>query len=327
LNRLMWLEFVLFLIGFVFLLKGAGLVVDGASSLAKKYGIPTLVIGLTIVAFGTSAPELIVSAFASFKGSAGVALGNILGSNISNTVLILGVAAVIYPLTVKENTVNKEIPFSLLALLAICFLVNDRALEGLGPNGLTRIDGLILILFFVIFIYYTFGMSKDKNSLLETLKGDQVKTYHNLIASGMILAGLLGLYFGGRWIVDSATVFAEYFGWSEAFIGLTVVAIGTSLPELAASGMAAYKRQPDLAVGSAIGSNIFNLLWVLGASSLLSPIPFAVGLNVDIAVLFGFTVLLLFLVYIGKKNVLERHEGAALLFMYFFYLVFLVWRG
>jgi cation:H+ antiporter len=323
----MWIDILLFICGFVLLIKGADLIVDGASSFAKKYGIPTLVIGLTIVAFGTSAPELIVSVLASLRGSAGVALGNIIGSNIANTLLILGAAAIIYPLAVKQNTVNKEIPFSLLALLAAAFLVNDRLLEGSQAGGLTRIDGLILILFFVIFMYYTFGMSRNKSGLLETLHEEKIRVYHNFYAILMILAGLLGLYFGGVWIVEGGVLFAKMLGLSEEFIGLTVIAVGTSLPELAASGVAAYKKRVDIAVGNAIGSNIFNLLWVLGASSIIRPLPFAPFLNADLSALFLFTVLLLFLIYSGKRNVLERHEGAVLVFLYFSYLVFLVGRG
>ena len=308
--------------------------IDGSSSIAKKYGISNLFIGLTIVAFGTSAPELVVSALASIKGSSGIALGNIIGSNISNTLLILGVSAIICPLIVRKSTVHKEIPFSLLAILAVGILVNDFLIDGLNGsihNGLTRIDGLILILFFSIFIYYTFGITKDKEHIIvkavEGLKEKKVKMYNNSVSILMIIAGLAGLAVGGRWIVNGAIAMANYFNLSEAFIGLTIVAIGTSLPELAASATAAYRGKTDIAIGNVIGSNIFNLLWVLGLSSIISDIGFNSALNVDLLILIAITVLLLFLIYIGKKNILGKREGMALAGLYVCYLVFLVYRG
>ena len=323
----MFVNIVLFILGFVFLIMGANLLVDGSSSIAKRYGISNLVIGLTIVAFGTSAPELIVSLFAAIKGSTGVAMGNIIGSNISNTLLILGVAALICPLLVKKNTVNKEIPFSVLAIFAVLFMVNDGLIDRLAPDALTRIDGLILILFFVIFIYYTFGISKVEEGILESIGDEKIKKYNNFLAFGMIILGLVGLFFGGQWIVNGAVLFASHFGISETLIGLTVVAIGTSLPELAASGIAAYKGHTDIALGNVVGSNIFNLLWVLGVGSIIRPINYNFALNVDMILLLGITILLLLLIYIGRKNILGRIEGGVLLVLYISYIVFLAWRG
>jgi len=330
----MFLTITLFILGFIFLIKGADIMIDGSSSIAKKYGVSSFFIGLTIVAFGTSAPELVISALASIKGSTGIALGNIIGSNISNTLLILGVAAIICPLIVKRATVNKEIPFSLLAILAVGILVNDFLIDGPNGsihNGLTRIDGLILILFFSIFIYYTFGITKTKENIFQKtvgeLKYEEPKEYSNSAAVLMIMVGLAGLAVGGKWIVNGAIAIASYFSFSEAFIGLTIVAIGTSLPELAASAMAAYKGRTDIAVGNVIGSNIFNLLWVLGLSSVISDIGFSSVLNVDLLILIGITVLLLFLIYVGRKNVLGKWEGMVLVGLYLFYIVFLVWRG
>jgi len=326
----MFLTIILFILGFIFLLKGADLMIDGASSIAKRYGISAFVIGLTIVAFGTSMPELIVSTFASINGNAGIALGNIIGSNISNTLLILGISAIIYPLLVKKATVNKEIPFSLLAVLAVGFLVNDFLIDNTTPDGLTRIDGLILILFFSIFVYYTFGISKSKENIFEKIEGElkgEPKVYSNFAAFGMIIAGLAGLAIGGQWLVGGAVKIAAFFGMSEALIGLTVIAIGTSLPELAASAMAAYKKNTDIAVGTIVGSNIFNFLWVLGLSAAIHPINYNRILNTDMLILFGVTLLLLFLIYVGRRNVLGRWEGATLVSLYFFYIGFLVWRG
>ncbi len=325
------LTIILFTLGFIFLLKGADILVDGSSSIAKRYGVSSFFIGLTVVAFGTSTPELVISALAGIKGSSGIALGNIIGSNISNTLLILGVCAVIAPLIVKRATVNKEIPFSLLAILAVAILSNDFLIEHISPNGLTRIDGLILILFFIIFIYYTFGITKDKENIFQKtvgeIKQEEPKEYSHSTAIIMIIIGLAGLAVGGRWIVNGAIVFASALGVSEALIGLTIVAIGTSLPELAASATAAYKGKTDIAVGNVVGSNIFNLLWVLGLSSTISVIGYNSALNFDIMVLFGITILLLFLIYVGRKNILGKWEGSVLLFLYLGYIFFLLIRG
>jgi len=326
----MLLTIILFILGFIFLIKGADLMIDGASSIAKKYGISAFVIGLTIVAFGTSMPELIVSTVASVKGSAGIALGNIIGSNVSNTLLILGVSAMIYPLLVKKATVNKEIPFSLLAVLAVGFLVNDFLIDNTVPDGLTRIDGLILILFFSIFVYYTFGISRSKENIFEKMQGEikgEPKEFGNFAAVSMIVAGLAGLAIGGQWLVNGAVKIAAAFGMSEALIGLTIIAIGTSLPELAASAVAAYRKRTDIAVGNIVGSNIFNFLWVLGLSSTISPIAYHRALNIDMIVLFSVTLLLLFLIYIGRRNVLGKLEGTVLVSLYVFYITFLIWRG
>lgn len=323
----MFVDVILFIIGFILLIKGADVLVDGASSVAKKFGVSTFFIGLTIVAFGTSTPELVVSMYASFTGSAGIALGNVIGSNISNTLLILGVSAIIAPLVVKKATINKEIPFSLLAVIATGVLINDLFIDGNGPDLLTRIDGLILILFFVIFIYYTFGISRETENIFQKTVGEMkedTKEYSNLVSVGMILLGLAGLSFGGKFIVDGAVSIALFFGLSEVLIGLTIIAIGTSLPELAASGMAAYRGKTDIAVGNVVGSNIFNILWVLGLSSIVRPIPLSAGLNVDIVILFSITILLLFLVYIGKKNMLGRWEGITLAMIYLAYIIYLI---
>ncbi len=331
----MFWTIALLILGFVFLIKGADLLVDGSSSIAKKYGISNLVIGLTIVAFGTSAPELIVSSLASLRGSTDIALGNIIGSNISNTLLILGTVAVITPLLVKQSTVSKEIPLSFLAILAVGILVNDGLIDGASFSGLTRIDGFILILFFSIFIYYTFGISRVEQGVVESIKDEvasigheeEIKEYDTFLSALMLMLGLVGLYFGGKLIVNSGIEIAQIFGMSEALVGLTIVAIGTSLPELAASGMAAYRGKTDIAMGNVVGSNIFNLFWVLGISATISPIAYNPILNTDLIILIAVTALLLFLIFIGKKNVLARMEGLVLLFLYFAYIIYLVIRG
>jgi cation:H+ antiporter len=321
----------LFILGFIFLIKGADIMIDGAASLARRYGVSTFIIGLTVVAFGTSMPELAISVMASLKGSAGIALGNVIGSNITNALLILGAAAIVAPLVVKQSTVTKEIPFSLLSFLAMGILVNDTLIDRTAPNGLTRIDGLILILFFSIFIYYTFGIIKLKENIfkktVDELKEEEPREFSYKISAAMIIFGLAGVILGGNWLVKSAVSFAHFFGLSEALIGLTIMAVGTSLPELVASVMAARKGKTDMAVGNVVGSNIFNTLWVLGLSAIIHPIAYDPILNTDMAILIGVTIMLLFLIFVGRKNVLDRREGMILLVVYVCYLVFLGWRG
>ncbi len=318
----------LLVFGFLLLVKGADYLVEGSSFLAEKFGISHLVIGLTVVAFGTSAPELIVSALAALKGSTGIALGNIIGSNISNTLLILGVSAIIRPLWVKKTTVNKEIPLSLLAIAAVAFLVNDHIIDGAPFSVLGRADGMVLILFFAIFVYYVFAISKSDETMIDALAVEGgVKKLKNWQAYLMVLIGLGGLFVGGELVVSSAKNIAITIGLSEAFVGLTLVAIGTSLPELAASAMAAYKGKTDIAVGNVIGSNIFNLFWVLGISSIIKPISFFEYLNTDFVILFVITILMLFFVFVGKKNIIGKREGIVLVFLYFVYTAFLIYRG
>ncbi|HMB65291.1 MAG TPA: calcium/sodium antiporter [Patescibacteria group bacterium] len=328
----MWLSLFLFVVGFVFLIKGADILVDGSSSIAKKYKISNLVIGLTIIAFGTSAPELLISAIAAFEESADIAIGNVIGSSISNTLLILGTVALIAPITLKKDTVNKEIPFSLLAVLAVLFLANDFLLDNSAANLLTRGDGLTLLLFFVIFIYYTFGLTQKhkKSGVLDTLGKDElekVPVQSNWFSVLMIIGGLAGLLLGGEWVVAGAGDIANYLGLSESFISLTLVALGTSLPELTTGVMAARKGRANMAVGGVIGSNIFNFLWVLGASAVIAPISYHYVLNIDMMILVVVTILTLFFIYSGKQNILSRKEGAILVSLYALYIVFLVYRG
>jgi len=314
------LTYVLFIIGFVILIKGADLLVDGAASVAKKFNISSIVIGLTIVAFGTSAPEFIVNIFASVKGNSEIAIGNILGSNIANIFLILGVAAVIHPIVAKENTAWKEIPLSLLAAILIGVLANDVLIDGGTFSGLTRIDGIVLLSFFIIFMYYTFGISK--------VTGDEENIEIKLLSSGkaaiFILGGLTGLIVGGKWIVDGAVKIAELFDVSQSLIGLTVVAIGTSLPELATSAVAAYKKQADIAIGNVIGSNIFNTFWILGVSAVIRPLPFLRDSNPDILMSIFASALLFAILFIGKRHIVERWQGYLMIAIYIGYIVFLV---
>lgn len=312
-----------FLLGLLLLLYGADSLVRGASSIAKKAGLSALFIGLTIVSFGTSLPELMVNVMASLRGSNDIAIGNVLGSNISNILLILGISASIYPLSVKKGTVSKEIPFSLLAVAALFFLVNDALLNGNGFSILSRADGLVLLLFFIIFMYYTVGISRKSDA-----DGDHpVKSYPHYLAASMVLGGMIGLFVGGNLLVDGAIKLAQSFGLSEALIGLTVVAVGTSLPELATSAVAAYRRQSDIAIGNIVGSNIFNIFWILGFSAIIKPLHFSLDLNIDLVVVMAATILLVFFSFIGKRNVIQRWNGTFLVSLYFIYIVYLVLRG
>lgn len=314
------LTYVLFVIGFFILIKGADLLVDGASSIAQKFRISPLVIGLTIVAFGTSAPELVVNIFASASGNAEIAIGNILGSNIANILLILGISAAIYPLASKRNTVWKEIPLCLLATLVLGAMANDILIDGAGLSILSRIDGFILIAFFVIFLYYTFGIAKVSGGDSDV----EIKKYGLGKSALFIILGLAGLVLGGQWIVDGAVKIAEYFGISQSLIGLTIVAVGTSLPELATSAIAAYKKQSDIAIGNVVGSNIFNIFWILGLSSTIRPLPFNPSANIDILMTIGATLILFLLMFVGKRNIIERWQGIFMVVLYFIYTGFLV---
>ncbi|HLD70336.1 MAG TPA: calcium/sodium antiporter [Negativicutes bacterium] len=317
------LPYIFMVAGFGLLIKGADFLVDGASSIAKKFGISALVIGLTIVAFGTSAPELIVNIFASIQGNTDIAIGNILGSNIANILLILGISAMIYPLAVGQGTVWKEIPLGLLAIIVTAIMVNDGLIDGGVFSGLGRIDGLILISFFSIFLYYTFGISRAEG-VKEPEEANGIKVSSFFRSGIMVAVGLAGLTLGGKWIVDSAVVIAQQIGLSQAVIGLTVVAIGTSLPELATSAIAAYKKNTDIAVGNIVGSNIFNLFWILGVSSIINPLPFSAVLMRDVIMAIIATLLLFMVLFIGKRHVIERWQGACFVIVYIAYIFLII---
>jgi cation:H+ antiporter len=312
------LTYILFAIGFVLLIKGADLLVLGASSIAHKLRISAIVIGLTIVAFGTSMPELIVNIFASMGGNTGIAIGNVLGSNIVNILLILGVSAMIYPLATQRNTVWKEIPLSLLAAILLGLMANDALIDGGAYSGLTRIDGLVLIAFFIIFLYYTFGIARVSGEASDS----EIRELSYLRSTLYILGGLVGLTVGGKWIVDGAVQIAGYFQISESLIGLTIVAIGTSLPELATSTIAAYRKQTDIAIGNVVGSNIFNIFWILGLSSLIRPLPFNPDDNPDILMTILASAILFAVLFIGKKHRYSAGRARLMIVLYVMYIVY-----
>lgn len=318
------LTYLLFLLGFVLLIKGADLLVDGACAIARKFKVSDLVIGLTVVAFGTSTPELFVNIVASAGGNAGIAIGNVLGSNICNILLILGISAIIYPLSVSRGTVWKEIPFSLLAVIVLGLMANDKLIDGGDYSLLTRIDGLVLLAFFMIFLYYSFSIAKA----IDGMDGQvPVKTPGFAKSLLLVLTGLIGLALGGKWIVDGAVTLAKSLGLSESLVGLTIVAVGTSLPELATSAMAAYRKNVEIAVGNVVGSNIFNIFCVLGISATVKPLPFQAEGNLDIAVVVMSSLLLFWSMFTGKKRSLDRWEGIVFLILYGAYLAFLIMRG
>lgn len=314
--------YLLFVLGFVFLVKGADLLVAGASAIGRRFNISEMVIGLTIVSFGTSLPELLVTTVASFNGQAELGLGNVLGSNIANVLIILGVAALVRPLPIPRDTYFIEIPFSILAALLLGFLANANIFYS-GHNTIGREEGAIMLYFFVLFMVYVISASRNKKTEPETAP---LIAQPMLKSIGLIVIGIAGLYFGGGWVVNGATEIARLFGISESVIGLTIVAIGTSLPELVTSAVAAYKNNTDMAVGNAIGSNIFNILWILGFTSVLTPIPFSDHSNQDILMVLISTSALIMAVIVGKRPGISRWEGFIFLMIYSIYLYTLVQR-
>jgi len=316
----MILDIGLLLIGFVVLIKGADWLVIGASALARKNNVSDLAIGLTVVAFGTSAPELVVNVFASIQGHQDIAFGNVIGSNNFNLFVILGIAGIIAPLAVHSTTVYREIPLSLIAALLLFFLANDFFLS--DKLLLSRIDGLILLAMFSLFLFYV------KNPLRTDIPEPEEphKQLTNFRIWGLIVIGLAGLVGGGRLVVESAISIATEFGISEKIIGLTIVAAGTSLPELATSVVAAIKKNNDIAVGNIVGSNIFNVFLILGVSSVINPLQYDRSFNGDIYFLSIGTVALFVLMFTGVRKRLDRWKAAILLAAYVFYTVFFVVR-
>jgi cation:H+ antiporter len=313
--------YLIFILGFVVLITGANMLIDGSASIARKLSISNIAIGLTVVAFGTSAPEFIVSFLATLKGNTDLAISNILGSNIANILLVLGISAIIYPIAVQRNTVLKEIPFSLLAVLLLGVTANDILFDREATSVITRIDGLVFLLFLVIFITYTFGISKLKENGEDAI---EVKKYGYFKSAALILIGLVFLVLGGKWIVDGAVRIAELFNVSQSLIGLTVVAVGTSLPELATSAVAAFKKQTDIAIGNIVGSNVLNILWILGFNALIRPLPLNPASNIDILMTIFASLILFISMYISKKHVIERWQGFVMVVIYLSYVGFLI---
>ncbi len=317
------INYLFIFIGLILLYLGGNWFVEGASALAKRLGISSLVIGLTVVAFGTSAPELIVNIMASFQGNSEMIFGNIIGSNLFNTLLILGLAGVMAPLYVQSSTVWKEIPLSMLAVLVLLVISNKIALADESINVLTKVDGLILLFFFLIFVYYIFESIKNNKASLP----NNIEKHSEIKILLMLISGLTSLIIGGRMTVDGAVSVASDMGISDFLISSTIVAAGTSLPELVTSVSAALKKEMDISMGNIIGSNIYNIFLVMGISSMISPVLVPIGVNTDLIILTMATFLCFIFMFTGEKHKLEKWEAIIFVTMYIGYTIFIIQRG
>ncbi len=307
----------LLVLGFIFLIKGADFFVDGASSVAKMLRVPSLIIGMTIVAMGTSLPELSVSVTASLNNSNALAISNVIGSNMFNLMVVLGAAALIAPLKVGKETLRRDYPFSVICSVLLLIL-------GFIGMELGRIDGLIFLGAFVGFLTYEVRSAVKARNAASSEEVEDAKVLPVWLSIIYIVGGATAVKFGGDWVVNGAVTIAKAFGLSENLIGLTIVACGTSLPELVTSIMAARKNELDMAIGNVVGSNVFNVLMILGVASAISPIPFISENMIDIAVLLGFS--LLTWLFCKTNESIRKREGAAMLVCYFVYLGYICVR-
>lgn len=315
----MLFDILFFLVGLVLLIIGADKLVDGGSALAKRLNVPPIVIGLTIVAFGTSSPELVVSTLSAMNGNADIALGNVLGSNIFNILMILGITSIIYPLKVNRATTWVEIPLTLLSAVMVFLVAWNGKYTGFGTDTITRPDGMILLCFFLIFMAYTLHLAKSGGA-----NSPDIKNMGYLKSSLFIIGGLAALVFGGELLVRGAVNMATTFGISERIIGLTIVAIGTSAPELATSIIAARKKSVDMAIGNIIGSNLFNIFLILGITTTITPIKVDPKILMDIVVNIAASLLLFFTIFMGRGRQISRVEGVLFVMVYFVYMAVLL---
>ncbi len=320
----MMVEVIWLVAGLALILAGANLLTDGASDIARRMGVSDLVVGLTVVAFGTSTPELVISVVSAASGNPSIAVGNVVGSNILNILLIIGVTALIRPIVVERSVMTREIPMVVLSSAILLVFGYSSLLDGGTDDVITRVDGIMLLVFFALFLRYTLASAKgeptaDLTGQSET--GRNMPVWRSLI---YIVLGLAGLIWGGDRFVDSASAIARTLGVSEAVIGLTIVAVGTSLPELATSVVAAVKGKPGLAIGNVIGSNIFNILLILGAAATVCPLPFEGITHVDLWTMTGASVAFFLVARVYGHQVINRVEGAALLLSYVAYMLWLL---
>ncbi|MFP4698034.1 MAG: calcium/sodium antiporter, partial [Eubacteriales bacterium] len=312
------------IIGFVFLVKGADAFVEGSASLAKKFKVPTILIGLTVVAFGTSAPEAAVSITATINGSSNISIGNIVGSNMFNMLVVIGIAAMIKPINIKIKTILKEIPFLLLASITLFILSMDVKFNNSNINQLALGDGIILLLIFLVFLYYLVELAiTSKDSSKEFDENINEQPLLKSILFGAI--GLIGIIWGSDIVVNSGSHIAKSLGMSETLVGISIIAVGTSLPELATSMVAAFKGESDIAVGNAIGSTMFNTLLILGLASVINPIVVEQKIFTDLIFVICSIILVYFFAITNKKTV--RWEGFILILLYIGYLIFVVLRN
>lgn len=321
------MEYLLLLVGFVFLVKGADVFVTGAGSVAKKFNIPDLIIGLTIVALGTSAPEIAVSTVASINGQNEMAISNIIGSNFFNLLVVLGVCSMVVPLKVKGSILKREFPFDILASAMLLLMISDTILGNGDINILSRTDGAILLVAFAVFMYTVIksAINGDPEEVAEIVEDEEeIKEVKTLTSVLMIIFGLVGVVVGGDLVVKEASIIAANFGMSETLIGLTIVALGTSLPELVTSFIACKKGNSDMAIGNVIGSNIFNILLTLGICSVISPV--AVDTNSIYDALILLVVTLVAFVMAKTDNVITKFEGIVMIFMFVLYNYYIFTR-
>lgn len=312
-------------VGLVLILAGANFLTDGSSAIAKRMSISDLIIGLTVVAFGTSTPELVISIVAATEGNSSIAVGNIVGSNILNILLIIGLTAVIRPIFIKKSVMTNEIPMLVLSSIVMLILGYSASLDGIATPTITRVDGLLLLIFFLLFMRYTFASARSTTDADPAeADGRRLGAFPIWKSVVYVVGGLAALVFGGDKFVDGASALARHIGLSEATIGLTIVAIGTSLPELATSVVAAIKNQPGLAVGNVIGSNIFNVLLILGVSSTIVPLPFGGVTLIDLWTLVGASLMFLLFGWAFRKRCITRAEGAVMLAAYVAYTAYLL---
>lgn len=315
----MTLQILILVAGLLLILFGANWLVDGSSSIAKRFGISEFVIGLTIVGIGTSTPEMVVSFMSSFQGKADMAIGNIVGSNIFNTLMILGVTALISPLVITASNLKRDIPINIAVTILLIVLGMNQTLFGAGQNQLSRLDGLFLLLIFAWYLWMSF-----KSDNADDDEDTSMKVYKPLMSVFLIVAGLGGLIIGGRLFVNSATELAKMFGVSDKFIAITVMAAGTSMPELATCVVAALKGRGQLALGNILGSNISNILLILGGAALIHPLSFSGMTPVDMGAVLVSAIFIFACAYTFKQKKMDRIEGLILLLMeagYMWYLI------
>jgi cation:H+ antiporter len=314
----MALQILIMLIGLVLILFGANWLVDGSSSIAKRFGLSEFVIGLTIVGIGTSSPEMVVSFLSAFQGKADMAIGNIVGSNIFNSLMILGVTALIAPLAITKANLKKDIPLNIIVTTLLIILGLNFTLFGKGTDQLSRIDGVILLLIFALYMWISFRSDSGDS------EGDGIKEYKIFTSIVLIVAGLAGLIFGGKLFVNGATELAKAFGVSDKFIAVTIMAAGTSMPELATCVVAAMKGRGQLALGNVLGSNISNILLILGGAAVIHPLSLSGMSYIDLGLVFASALFIMASAYLFKKKELDRYEGAIFILMeagYMWYLI------
>jgi len=318
------MSYLILIIGFILLIKGADIFVDGAAKIAKKFGIPSIIVGLTIVSLGTSAPELSVSLIASFEGNNGITIGNVLGSNIFNTLMVLGVTAIIMPIVIKKNSVIKDYIINIVVSIVLLVLTFGRVLLN-KEAALTRISGIILLILCTIYTLYLIKSAKSRKEE-DSEEEEDIKILSCIIK---IILGIIGIIAGGNLVVSSASDIAYSFGLSDKLVGLTIVAVGTSLPELVTTIIASIKGENDIAIGNVLGSNIFNILLILGVSSSINAIPISSSLLIDILFLIVISIILGIFMFKGKKDKLklDKLEGLILVLLYIIYMIYIISRN